>query len=257
MDLGIAPVATFMSSIAGGRRIDANPSIVLGAIDLSPAQVAQLYGYLASGGQARPLRAVTGVLDARGRTLARVQPAAARPSHQAAVALVGYALQEAGRSGSARALAGSPLAAYAPAGKTGTSNDGRDSWFAGYTGNLLAVVWVGNDDNAALNLTGSAAALPVWTDLMRRLPQAPLSVEARAAVSWQSVAGDGQARPADCPDTRALPFVPGHAPPQPRLGGCMDGRTGDLFRRLGGTRPADDQTADDPSLVPAAGGLRR
>ena len=258
MDLGIDRVATFIGSLAGGRTIAANPSIVLGAIDMSPAQVAQLYGYLASGGQARPLRAVTGVLDARGRTLARVQPAAARASHQAAVALVGYALQEAGRSGTAGALAATPLAAYAPAGKTGTSNDGRDSWFAGYTGNLLAVVWIGNDDNAALNLTGGGAALPVWTDLMRRLPQAPLSVEARAAVSWQSVAGDGQARPADCPDTRALPFVPGHAPPQPRLGGCMDGRTGDFFRRLGGARAADDeQTAVDPALGAAAGGLRR
>jgi penicillin-binding protein 1B len=203
------------------------------------------------------LRAVSGVLDARGRTLARVQPSAGQASHQAAVALVGYALQEAARSGTARSIAGSTLAPFAPAGKTGTSNDGRDSWFAGYTGSLLAVVWVGNDDNAALNLTGTSAALPVWLDLMKRLPQAPLSVEARAAVAWQNIAADGEAIPARCPDGRPLPFVPGYAPEEPRWGGCIDNAAGDFLRRMGGTRDRDDDPSNDPDLHRAAGGLRR
>ncbi len=234
--IGIDRVATLISSLAGGVRVDPNPSLALGAVDLSPAQVAVLYGYLASGGQARPLRVVTGVLDARGRVLASVQPANATGSHQAAVALVDYALQEAVNSGTARRIAGTPLGAYAPAGKTGTTNDGRDSWFAGFTGNLLAVVWVGNDDNEALNLTGSSAALPVWIDVMQRLPQAPLTVDNRAALAWQSVDPEGDARPARCDDTRTLPFVPGFAPEMPRLGGCIDNRAGDLLRRIGGTR---------------------
>ncbi len=234
--IGIDRVATLISSLAGGVRVDPNPSLALGAVDLSPAQVAVLYGYLASGGQARPLRVVTGVLDVRGRVLASVQPAKASGSHQAAVALVDYALQEAVNSGTARRIAGTPLGAYAPAGKTGTTNDGRDSWFAGFTGNLLAVVWVGNDDNEALNLTGSSAALPVWIDLMQRLPQAPLTVDNRAALAWQSVDPEGAVRPARCDDTRTLPFVPGFAPEMPRLGGCIDNRAGDLLRRIGGTR---------------------
>lgn len=211
--IGVDQVAAFVSSLTGGGlRVTPNPSLVLGAIDLSPAQVAQLYGYFASGGQARPLRAVTGVLDSRGRVLASIQPGPGRGSQQAAVALVGHAMQESTRSGTAVRIANTPLAAFTPAGKTGTSNDGRDSWFAGYTGSQLAVVWVGNDDNQALNLTGSSAALPVWIDLMRRLPQAPLTVEARAAVAWQSIAGNGMAVPAGCPGARSLPFVPGHAP---------------------------------------------
>lgn len=256
MALGMDRIATFISSLAGGLDVVPNPSLALGALDLSPAQVAQLYGYFASGGHARPLRAVTGVLDARGRTLARVQPSAGSASHQAAVALVDYAMQEAARSGTARRIAGSSLAAYAPAGKTGTSNDGRDSWFAGFTGNLLAVVWVGNDDNAALNLTGTSAALPVWLDLMNRLPQAPLSVEARAAVAWQSISPDGRATPARCPDSRALPFVPGFAPDEARWGGCMDNAAGTFLRRLGGTRDRDDEQNDDRRTRAAAGGLR-
>lgn len=259
MALGIDRIATFVSSLAGGIEVAPNPSLALGALDMSAAQVAQLYGYLASGGQARPLRAVTGVLDSRGRALARVQPSVGKASNQAAVALVGYALQEAARSGTGRSIAATSLAGYAAAGKTGTSNDGRDSWFAGYTGNLLAVVWVGNDDNAALNLTGTSAALPVWIDLMRRLPQAPLSVETRAAVAWQSVAPDGEVIGARCPGSRALPFVPGYAPEEPRLGGCMDSRTGDFLRRLGGTRDRDDDSErfDDSRTGADADGLRR
>ncbi|MFB9068561.1 penicillin-binding protein 1B [Pseudofulvimonas gallinarii] len=236
MAVGVDRVAALMSSLAGGLPVAANPSLTLGAIDLSPMQVAQIYGFLASGGQGRRLRALTGVLDARGRVLARVAPAQATATNQAAVALVDFAMQEAVRSGTARAIAATPLAAFSPAGKTGTSNDGRDSWFAGFTGNLLAVVWVGNDDNAALNLTGSSAALPVWIEVMRRLPQAPLSVDARAAVDWQSIAADGQAMPSRCDDTRTLPFVPGFAPDMPRWGGCIDNAAGDLLRRIGGTR---------------------
>lgn len=236
MAVGVDRIATLMSSLASGLPVAPNPSLTLGAIDLSPAQVAQLYGFLASGGQARQMRALTGVLDARGRVLARVAPAPATATHQAAVALVVYAMQEAVRSGTARAIGATPLVAFSPAGKTGTSNDGRDSWFAGFTGNLLTVVWVGNDDNAALNLTGSSAALPVWIDLMRRVPQAPLSIDARAAVDWQSIAADGQPLPSRCDDTRTLPFVPGYAPEMPRWGGCIDNAAGDLLRRIGGTR---------------------
>jgi penicillin-binding protein 1B len=257
MDVGIDRIAGFMSSLAGGPAIPANPSLALGALDLSAAQVAQLYGWLASGGQSRPLRAVTGVLDARGRLIKRVEPATGRASEQAAVALVGYALQEAMRSGTGRSVASTPLAAYAPAGKTGTSNDGRDSWFAGYTGNVLAVVWVGNDDNAALNLTGTSAALPVWTALMQRVPQAPLSVEARAAIAWQSVGADGEPLPSRCEGTRPLPFVPGYAPHEPRWGGCIDNRAGDFLRRLGGTRDEDDAANKPSHRHAAAGRLRR
>jgi penicillin-binding protein 1B len=54
------------------------------------------------------------------------------------------------------------------AGKTGTTNDLRDAWFAGFTPRLLAVVWVGRDDNAPLGLTGAQAALPIWTEFMKR-----------------------------------------------------------------------------------------
>ena len=60
------------------------------------------------------------------------------------------------------------------AGKTGTSNDSRDSWFAGYTGDHLAVVWVGNDENEPTGLYGATGAMRVWSALFTKLPTAPL-----------------------------------------------------------------------------------
>ena len=206
--VGVENIATLLSSLDGGAPVAANPSLLLGALDQSPARVARLYGFLASGGQARSLRVVTGVLDARGRTVAQVRPASSRGSHQAAVALVGHALQEASRAGTGRRIASTPLARFEPAGKTGTSNDGRDSWYAGWTGNLLAVVWVGNDANRALDITGASAALPVWIDLMQRLPQVPLAVDSRAALAWQSIDAEGRALPARCPGRAACPSCP-------------------------------------------------
>jgi membrane carboxypeptidase/penicillin-binding protein len=71
-----------------------------------------------------------------------------------------------GTGGSARRLGAQGIFA----GKTGTTNDGRDAWFIGFSPNLLVAVWVGFDDNRGLNLSGSSAALPIWADFVRRLP---------------------------------------------------------------------------------------
>ncbi|MBV7614554.1 hypothetical protein KVQ87_24350, partial [Escherichia coli] len=73
------------------------------------------------------------------------------------------------------------------AGKSGTTNDTRDSWFAGYSGNYLAVVWLGLDDNKITGLTGSSGALPVWTSVMKQLRQKPVNLHQPGEVQWQWV----------------------------------------------------------------------
>ena len=98
---------------------------------------------------------------------------------------------------------------------------------------------IAEDEDGArgeLSTTAQSALGVQWLDLMRRVPQAPLSIDARAAVDWQSIAADGQPLPSRCDDTRTLPFVPGYAPEMPRWGGCIDNAAGDLLRRIGGTR---------------------
>src|SRR3546814_1251199 len=97
------------------------------------------------------------------------------------------------------------------AGKTGTSNDGRDSWFAGYTGDHLAVVWVGNDQNEMTGLYGSTGAMRVWSGLFSRLPSTPLKV-GNEGLDWQWVA-QSSSTDASCPDARRFPFAKGYAPP--------------------------------------------
>ena len=96
------------------------------------------------------------------------------------------------------------------AGKTGTSNDSRDSWYAGYTGDHLAVVWVGNDQNQPTGLYGATGAMRVWSGIFSRLPSAPLDVAGKG-LDWQWVA-QSASTDAGCPGARRFPFVAGFAP---------------------------------------------
>ena len=120
------------------------------------------------------------------------------------------ALQHAVTSGTGRQLMGDGLGRLQPAGKTGTSNDGRDSWFAGYTGDHLAVVWVGNDQNKETGLYGATGAMRVWSGVFSRLPSAPLKVGSKG-MDWQWVAGTNSTD-SGCPGARRFAFVAGFAP---------------------------------------------
>ncbi|WP_256645466.1 penicillin-binding protein 1B [Thermomonas paludicola] len=211
MDVQPQRLATLLRTLAG-ITVEAQPSLILGAVDQSPYAMAQLYQFLASGGEIQPLHAVRGVLDAQGRTIKRYDSDAppAQKGDAVAARLVGSALQYAVSSGTGHALIRDGLGRLAPAGKTGTSNDSRDSWFAGYTGDHLAVVWVGNDQNQPTGLYGATGGMRVWSNIFARLPSAPLRLSADG-IDWRWVQ-DGQSTDADCPDARRFPFVAGHAP---------------------------------------------
>lgn len=142
----------------------------------------------------------------------------AEPGDAIATRLITLALQEAAVNGTARQLNRDGLGRLAPAGKTGTSNDGRDSWFAGWTGRHLAVVWVGNDDNQPTGLLGATGAMRVWSALFKRMPSLPLQVDP-GGLEWATVDRSGTTRtdPA-CEGARELAFVAGFAPQEFR--GC-------------------------------------
>ena len=215
-----------------GIEAEKHPSLILGAVDQSPYAMAQLYQFLASGGEIQPLHAVRGVLDPKGRALNRYDkaPAPAQEGDAIASRLVTTALQHAVTSGTGRQLMGDGLGRLQPAGKTGTSNDGRDSWFAGYTGDHLAVVWVGNDQNKETGLYGATGAMRVWSGIFSRLPSTPLQVGTKG-IDWQWVAHTNSTD-AGCPGARRFAFVAGFAPaytpcvaappPQEESGGWRD-----------------------------------
>jgi penicillin-binding protein 1B len=212
MRIGVDRVRGFLESFRLGREINPNPSLLLGAVDLSPYDVAQLYQYLAADGHAIPLRALRGVLDAKGRPLTRygVKPGAG--DYVTATRLVTRAMQEVAISGTAHSILESGLGNLRAAGKTGTSDTQRDSWFAGFTGSTLAVAWVGRDDNKPTGLMGSTGALRVWIELMKRVPAVPLDVPKDGIELAYVNSESGNRTDAVCTGARELPFAAGYAP---------------------------------------------
>ena len=212
MDVQPGRLADLVRTLSGVES-DGQPSLILGAVDQSPYAMAQLYQFLASGGEIQPLHAVRGVLDPQGSLIKRYDTAAppAQKGDAVAARLVGIALQYAVSNGTGRALMRDGHGALRPAGKTGTSNDGRDSWFAGYTGDHLAVVWVGNDENKQTGLYGATGGMRVWSDIFARLPSAPLQLDDEG-IDWRAVEGR-YSTDEGCPGSRRFAFVAGYAPP--------------------------------------------
>jgi penicillin-binding protein 1B len=142
------------------------PAVTLGAFEITPLQLARAYLPLANGGQAPTGGVMDVVTDETGRALwtasRETRPVVGAPEAFLLTSLLEGVIN-AGTGASARAL-GVPGAV---AGKTGTTNDGRDSWFVGYSPNLLTLVWVGFDDGAPAGLTGAEGALPIWAEFMR------------------------------------------------------------------------------------------
>ncbi len=210
--LGVHRVQQLLESF-GLKNVNPNPSLLLGAEDLSPFQLTHMYQFLASGGRAEPLTAVRGVLNAHGKLLLRYTVKPGKGEYRSAIHLLTWALQQVTTYGTAAALHRSPLAALHVAGKTGTSEGQRDAWFAGYTGEHLAVVWVGRDDNQPTHLWGASAALPVWMRLFsllptRALPAAPGSGLQMAWINPQT----GHRTPQTCQGARQIPFIQGYLP---------------------------------------------
>lgn len=213
MALGVDKVRGLLQSFGLETAINPNPSLLLGAVDLSPLEVAQLYQYFAADGHALPLRAVRGILDARGQPLTRYALKSGAGDYVGAARLVTYAMQEVVQSGTARAIQSRGLGGLQAAGKTGTSDSQRDSWFAGFTATHLAVVWIGRDDNHPTGLWGSTGALQAWIALFDQLSSDPLRVSAGGLqMAWVDPTTGKQTQP-QCAGARQLPFLDGHLPP--------------------------------------------
>jgi penicillin-binding protein 1B len=242
MAVGVPRIKAFLDSF-GLTDIQPGPSLLIGAIDLAPIQVTQLYQYIASDGHALPLLAVSGVVDGNGRTIKRYEVEAGKGEYQPAVRLVTWAMQQVATYGTARSLGDSNLAYLHAAGKTGTSNDLRDSWFAGFTGDRLAVFWMGRDDNKPSHLWGSTGALRAWQELFRKLPTVPLSAAPGDGLemAWINPADGRRSDPA-CSGAKQVPVIAGSLSTDSE--GCFWQKIGNLF---GSGQSASQPSADTPS----------
>lgn len=207
MTVGVPAVINTLQRLGVKQSLANYPSLMLGAVDMSPLDVLSLFQVYASGGFKTPPRSIREVIDAKGKSLKRYGLEVQQVADPASVYLLNYALQQTMREGTAASAYTTLPADLMMAGKTGTTNDLRDAWFAGYTGNYLGVVWVGNDDNRATGLFGATGALPVWTATMARLHPVSLAPVQPDNVQWQWVDRPSGILSAEgCSDAIYLPF---------------------------------------------------
>lgn len=174
LDVGVRDVAQSLRDLGVARRFPVVPAILLGSVSLSPFEVAQVYHTLAAGGFRSPLRAIREVVDATGRPLNRYPLAVEAVADAQAVYLTTWAMQKVIQEGTATSLASRLPDGMRMAGKTGTTDGLRDSWFAGFSGDKVAVAWIGRDDNRSAKLTGSSGALRLWGDIMTEIQNQPI-----------------------------------------------------------------------------------
>ncbi len=212
LELGVEEVIETLLNMGLDEPPPAYPSLLLGALELSPLQVTKLYQTLAAGGFRVPLRSVREVLTADGNRLTRYSLQVRQTLDNASVYLINDLLQKVVEVGTAKAL-GARFPALKAAGKTGTSDEYRDSWFAGFTGQHLAVVWVGRDDNESAGLAGSTGALPVWMDLIAQISTRPLQTTVPGNIEhlWIDLPTGKRSR-VKCDNAVQLAFIIGTAP---------------------------------------------
>ncbi len=216
LELGVNPVIRTLRRLSVSSPLNPYPSLFLGATDLSPLDVTRLYLNFASGGFHVPLRAIRSILDAEGEPLQRYELEVSRVIDPQPAYLINRALQAVVQEGTARSLNYRFSAELGLAGKTGTTNDLRDSWFAGYDGAQLAVVWMGRDDNQPMGLTGAGGAMQVWSGLYTQtgaVANRPVMPDGLVLHGVDRVSGGLADR--GCADTVQLPFVETGALPPP------------------------------------------
>jgi penicillin-binding protein 1B len=259
--IGYGRVVQIARQMGLGNNIQATPAVALGAYEMTPVDVAAGYTAFATLGTRAEPQFLHSVIGADGNALEKF----ASQTHVVLDARVAYLVDSLMQdvlnhgTGAAVRAAGFTLPA---AGKTGTS---RDGWIAGFTSDLICVVWIGFDDNRDLGLTGGATAAPIWADFMKRATALPAYRQAKdflAPEGVQSVVIDPEslelATP-NCPTTRTEVYVAGSAPTQYcelHGGHGIVAQTGSFLSHVfgGGSEPKPPQTetgaAGQPVIVP-------
>ena len=222
MQLGFEAIEDTLQRLGIRKSIPPYPSMLLGAIELTPMEIAQMYQTLAAGGFRTPLRAIREVMAADGQPLQRYPLHVEQTIDGKSIAVLTSAMELIMRQGTGRSAR-----QYFPddvelAGKTGTTDELRDSWFAGYGSDYLGVVWLGTDDNQPIHLTGSSGALQVWGDMMGRLQTQSLLPAAIDGVEVLPIEPESRLVAGDrCANKINLAFVKGTAPD--RYADCAGG----------------------------------
>lgn len=218
MQVGLERILEQVGRFQFSTSIRPFPSMALGAFEVVPLELARAYCALAGDGvlpYPLPIRDVT---DGSGQILNQAHLNIERLIDPAKAYIITDMLRSVVTQGTAQALANWGLPG-AVAGKTGTTNNFRDAWFVGYTPDILALVWVGFDNGDPINASGTSAALPIWADLMKAIPQyfsgagfkMPAGVVTRIVCSESGLLATGRS----CPLPMEEVFLENNVPDQP------------------------------------------
>lgn len=207
LEVGLDEVVKTLHALGIESPVEPYPSMLLGATELPLIEALQMYQTIAAGGYKTPLRAILAVVNQQGQTLQRYPLKVDQVVPADADFLLTTALHHVTTSGTGRALQYLLPKTLKVAGKTGTTNELRDSWFAGFSGEHVAVTWVGRDDNEPTGLTGSSGALRVWAKVFAQLPTQPLQPLEPDTITWAKVdVGTGVLLEPSCNQGMWLPF---------------------------------------------------
>ncbi len=211
--LGFESIVVTLRSLGVQREIPPYPSMLLGAVTMTPFEITQMYQTLSGEGFITPLHTIRKVLTAKGEPLKHYPVKIKQGVDETSVRIINSALHEVTRQGTARSLRWRLPKDLKVAGKTGTTNDTRDSWFAGFSGEHLIVTWLGTDDNQSTGLTGASGALPIWAEIMKKIRTRPFSFAYDEKLEYYYVeAKKGQLVEEDCPTAAYLAFRKGNEP---------------------------------------------
>jgi penicillin-binding protein 1B len=232
LELGFESIADTLHRLGVEKDIPPYPSMLLGSIGLTPFEVTQMYQSMASGGFYTPLKVVREVLTVEGKPLQRFPVNVHQAVKPEYVQILNSALKQVLKSGTAKSVYPELPENITFAGKTGTTNDLKDSWFAGYSGDLLTVVWMGADDNSTIKLSGSSGALRVWTDIMKSATQRSILPEPTEEIEFAWVDEyQGKLSAEHCAGAMYLAFIKGTAPTE--QGDCSSDESSDKLEESG------------------------
>jgi penicillin-binding protein 1B len=214
VETGLAKVVAMARRAGLNEAIQPTPSVALGAYETTPMEIAGAYTLFANGGKRVAPSTVASVRAADGAVLYEHEPDPVPELDPRVNYLMVSLLEEVLSSGTGAGVRSRGFMLPA-AGKTGTSHDG---WFAGFTSELLCVVWVGFDDNRELGLEGAKSALPIWTEFMKRASSlrryrgATPFIQPPGLVAMHICMDSGQLAGPNCPRTRMENFIDGTQP---------------------------------------------
>jgi penicillin-binding protein 1B len=207
MTIGLDNIADTIWRLGVEENIEKYPAMTLGAVNFSPIQVNQMYQTIANNGLYIPLHALTAIMSADDQLIWRFSNAGEQRVDDKATYLLNYALHKVTLEGTANAIK-LAFPDINMAGKTGTTDDYRDSWFSGFDKNILVTTWIGKDDNQPVNLSGASGAMQLFIayqklqqpkSLVRRFPNG-------LGISHFDIA-TGELSKAGCQETFSVPAI--------------------------------------------------